>query len=105
MPGHALRRARRSVKMRLPLPDANVVRPRFTYPFNFSNSPTLTLPCGFTTEDVPIALQLVGPHFSEATLLRVGHAYEQANGVAYARTAGVNRRRTTVVQVSWPSGH
>ena len=38
----------------LPLPDANVVRPRFTYPFNFSNSPTLTLPCGFTSDDLPI---------------------------------------------------
>ncbi|MBX3000534.1 MAG: amidase [Caldilineaceae bacterium] len=62
----------------LPLPDANVVRPRFTYPFNFSNSPTLTLPCGFTSDDLPIALQLVGPHFSEATLLRVGHAFERS---------------------------
>jgi amidase len=62
----------------LPLPDANVVRPRFTYPFNFSNSPTLTLPCGFTADDLPIALQLVGPHFSEATLLRVGHAFERS---------------------------
>lgn len=62
----------------LPLPDANVVRPRFTYPFNFSNSPTLTLPCGFTSDDLPIALQLVGAHFSEATLLRAGHAFEQS---------------------------
>lgn len=62
----------------LPLPDATVVRPRFTYPFNFSNSPTLTLPCGFTPDDLPIALQLVGPHFSEETLLRVGHAFEQS---------------------------
>jgi amidase len=62
----------------LPLPDGNLVRPRFTYPFNFSNSPTLTLPCGFTSDDLPIALQLVGPHFSEETLLRVGHAFEQS---------------------------
>ncbi len=62
----------------LPLPDVNVVRPRFTYPFNFSNSPTLTLPCGFTSDNLPIALQLVGPHFSEETLLRVGHAFEQS---------------------------
>ena len=54
----------------LPVPDESVVRPRFTYPFNFSNSPTLTLPCGFTADGVPIALQLAGPHFSEATLLR-----------------------------------
>jgi amidase len=62
----------------LPLPDGNVVRARFTYPFNFSNSPTLTLPCGFTSDGLPIALQLVGPHFSEETLLRVGHAFEQS---------------------------
>ena len=62
----------------LPLPDDKVVRSRFTYPFNFSNSPTLTLPCGFTSDDLPIALQLVGPHFSEETLLRVGHAFEQS---------------------------
>jgi amidase len=62
----------------LPLPGDNYVRPRFTYPFNFSNSPTLTLPCGFTADDLPIALQLVGRHFAEETLLRVGHAFEQA---------------------------
>ena len=62
----------------LPLPDSSVVRPRFTYPFNFSNSPSLTLPCGFTPEGLPIALQLIGPHFSEEILLRVGHAVEQA---------------------------
>ena len=62
----------------LPIPDDKYVRSRFTYPFNFSNSPTLTLPCGFTSEDLPLALQLVGPHFSEEILLRVGHAFEQA---------------------------
>jgi amidase len=62
----------------LPLPDEGVVRARFTYPFNFSNSPTLTLPCGFTADNLPISLQLVGPHFSEGTLLRAGHAFEQS---------------------------
>ena len=62
----------------LPLPDDNVARPRFTYPLNFSNSPTLTLPCGFTSDDLPIALQLIGPRFSEETLLRVSHAFEQS---------------------------
>ena len=59
-------------------PGDNVVRPCFTYPFNFSNSPTLTLPCGFTADDLLIALQLVGRHFAEDTLLRVGHAFEQS---------------------------
>ena len=53
-------------------------RSHFTYPFNFSNSPTLTLTCGFTASNLPIALQLVGPHFAEEILLRVGYAYEQS---------------------------
>jgi amidase len=62
----------------LPIVTVSQLRAGFTYPFNFSNSPTLTLPCGFTADDLPIALQLVGPHFGEATLVQVGHAYEQA---------------------------
>ena len=61
----------------LPLPGDGYSRSRFTYPFNFSNSPTLTLPCGFTDDDLAIALQLVGAHFAESTLLHAGHAYEQ----------------------------
>lgn len=62
----------------LPVPDDSYIRPQFTYPFNFSNSPTLTFTCGFTADDLPLALQLVGPHFSEQTLLCVGYAYQQA---------------------------
>ena len=62
----------------LPVMAEGYERPRFTYPFNFSNSPTLTLPCAFTADNLPIALQLVGPHFAEEALLRVGYAYEQS---------------------------
>lgn len=54
------------------------VRTRYTYVFNFSRNPTLSLPCGMDSNGLPISLQLVGRHFEEATLLRVGHAYEQA---------------------------
>ncbi len=53
------------------------VRTRYTYPYNFSRNPTLSLPCGFDSEGLPISLQLVGKHFDEAGLCRVGHAYEQ----------------------------
>ncbi|MEZ4862275.1 MAG: amidase [Caldilineaceae bacterium] len=55
-----------------------LVRARYTYPFNFSRNPTLSLPCGFDSDRLPISLQLVGRHFEEALLCRVGHAYEQA---------------------------
>ncbi|MBX3027398.1 amidase [bacterium] len=51
---------------------------RFTAPFNFSGSPTLSLPCGMTADGMPHSLQLVGPHGGEALLCRLGHAYEQA---------------------------
>jgi amidase len=51
---------------------------RFTAPFNFSGSPTLSVPCGFTDSGLPYSLQLVGRHGDEALLCRLGHAYEQA---------------------------
>ena len=50
----------------------------FTKPFNFSGSPTLSVPCGFTADGLPLSVQFVGRSLSEAALCRVGHAYEQA---------------------------
>ncbi len=51
---------------------------RFAAPFNFSGSPTLSLPCGFSSDGMPLGAQLVGRHLDEALLLRVGRAYERA---------------------------
>ena len=51
---------------------------RFTAPFDYSGSPTLAVPCGFSSEDLPLSLQLGGKHLSEPLLCQVGHAYEQA---------------------------
>ena len=47
-------------------------------PFNLTGSPTLALPCGFSSSGLPLSLQLSGRSFGEGTVLRVGHAYEQA---------------------------
>ena len=47
-------------------------------PFNMAGLPTLALPCGFAASGLPISLQLAGRPFDEATVLRAGHAYEQA---------------------------
>ncbi len=55
---------------------------RFTVPFNFSGNPCLTLPCGFTDEDHPISLQLIGPPLAEAVLLHIGCALESVLGAA-----------------------
>jgi aspartyl-tRNA(Asn)/glutamyl-tRNA(Gln) amidotransferase subunit A len=51
---------------------------RCTAPFNYLGLPALAVPCGFTDNGLPTSFQLAGRPFSEATLLRVAHAYEQA---------------------------
>ena len=51
---------------------------KFTAPFDFSGSPTISLPCGFSESDLPLSVQLVGRHLDEATLCRAGHAFQQA---------------------------
>jgi aspartyl-tRNA(Asn)/glutamyl-tRNA(Gln) amidotransferase subunit A len=51
---------------------------RLTRPFNALGLPALSLPCGAASDGRPLAMQLVGRPFDEATLLRLGHAYERA---------------------------
>lgn len=53
----------------------------FTVSANIAGIPALSVPCGFVTRDakeLPVGLQLLGKHFDDATVLRVGHAYERA---------------------------
>ncbi|GAB4572774.1 MAG: Asp-tRNA(Asn)/Glu-tRNA(Gln) amidotransferase subunit GatA [Anaerolineae bacterium] len=49
----------------------------YTVTANLAGIPGLSLPCGFDGDGLPIGLQLLGPAFEEARLLRVGHAYQQ----------------------------
>jgi aspartyl-tRNA(Asn)/glutamyl-tRNA(Gln) amidotransferase subunit A len=53
---------------------------RLTRPFNGLGLPALALPCGVSADGLPFALQIVGRAFDEGTVLRIGHAYEQAAG-------------------------
>ena len=59
-------------------PEATAAILRFTAPFDFSGSPTISVPCGFTSDGMPAGLQLVARHLDEPLLCRAGHAYEQA---------------------------
>jgi aspartyl-tRNA(Asn)/glutamyl-tRNA(Gln) amidotransferase subunit A len=49
---------------------------RFTRIFNANGLPAITLPCGFSSNDLPIGLQIAGRAFSDALVLRVAHAYQ-----------------------------
>ena len=48
----------------------------FSYPFNLTQQPACTIPCGLTTGGLPIGLQFVGPMFGDALVLRAARAYE-----------------------------
>jgi aspartyl-tRNA(Asn)/glutamyl-tRNA(Gln) amidotransferase subunit A len=50
----------------------------FTYPFNLTQQPAATVPCGFTAAGLPIGLQIVGARYADALVLRAARAYEAA---------------------------
>lgn len=54
------------------------VQMHFTIPADFAGTPALTVPCGFSENTIPYAVQFLGPRLSEARLCKIGYAYEQA---------------------------
>ena len=48
----------------------------FTYPFNLTQQPAMSVPCGFTASGLPIGLQIVGPKYAESLVLRCARAFE-----------------------------
>jgi aspartyl-tRNA(Asn)/glutamyl-tRNA(Gln) amidotransferase subunit A len=73
-------------------PQADAVLPRitrFTRPVNYLGLPALSIPSGFTSNGLPIGMQLIGRSFDEATLLRIGAAFQRATDFhARVPTAG-----------------
>jgi len=53
-------------------------RPSLTMPFNVTGSPAMSVCCGYTEAGLPLAFQLAGKPFDEATVLKVADAYERA---------------------------
>ncbi len=50
----------------------------FTYPFNMTQQPAASLPCGFTAAGLPVGLQVVGPKHADARVLTACRAFEVA---------------------------
>jgi aspartyl-tRNA(Asn)/glutamyl-tRNA(Gln) amidotransferase subunit A len=54
----------------------------FTYPFNLTQQPAASIPCGFTKAGLPVGLQIVGPKYADALVLRAARAFETARPIA-----------------------
>jgi aspartyl-tRNA(Asn)/glutamyl-tRNA(Gln) amidotransferase subunit A len=62
-------------------PDAEAViqrLTRFTRPINYLGLPSLSIPSGFTRRGLPVGMQLIGRSFDEATLLKIGAAFQRS---------------------------
>ncbi len=51
---------------------------RFTVPFDYNGAPTLSVPCGMKSDELPLSIQFVGKHFEEHVLCQIGNAYQSA---------------------------
>ena len=49
----------------------------FSFPFNLTGHPAATIPCGWSSEDLPIGMQIVGRRFDELSVLQVSKAFEE----------------------------
>jgi Asp-tRNA(Asn)/Glu-tRNA(Gln) amidotransferase A subunit family amidase len=56
--------------------------PRFNAPWSYAGTPTVSLPSALTNAGLPVALQLVGPHWNEVKLLNVAAWCERRLGFA-----------------------
>ncbi|TWT12641.1 amidase [Reyranella sp. CPCC 100927] len=57
----------------------------FTFPFNLTHQPAISVPCGFTQAGLPVGLQIVGPRFGERTILRAALSLEASLGLQTSR--------------------
>ena len=57
----------------------------FSYPFNLTQQPASTIPCGLTRDGLPMGLQFVGPMFGDAMVLRASKAYENTRKIIFPK--------------------
>lgn len=53
----------------------------FSYPFNLTQQPAASIPCGFTSAGLPVGLQIIGPRHRDDLVLRASHAFEQLRAI------------------------
>jgi aspartyl-tRNA(Asn)/glutamyl-tRNA(Gln) amidotransferase subunit A len=62
-------------------PEAMLGWTPFSYPFNLTQQPACSIPCGLTCDGLPIGLQIVGPMFADGLVLRAARAYEKIHPI------------------------
>jgi aspartyl-tRNA(Asn)/glutamyl-tRNA(Gln) amidotransferase subunit A len=58
---------------------------QFSYPFNLTQQPAISVPCGFTSSHLPIGLPIVGARYAVALVLRAAHGYLGAHSFGTLR--------------------
>jgi aspartyl-tRNA(Asn)/glutamyl-tRNA(Gln) amidotransferase subunit A len=53
----------------------------FSYPFNLTQQPAASIPCGLTKKGLPVGLQIVGPRYADALVLRAARAFESVHPI------------------------
>ena len=79
-------------------PNEQNLRPSFTNPFNLTGLPAISLPCGFTKDNLPVGLQIVAQPFEEGTAFRVAYAYERATEWHKRRAEALEKS----AEIEWP---
>jgi aspartyl-tRNA(Asn)/glutamyl-tRNA(Gln) amidotransferase subunit A len=67
--------------VRTVLPPFTYLSP-FAYPFNLTQQPAASIPCGFNSAGLPVGLQVVAAKYRDATVLRAARAFERARPFA-----------------------
>jgi aspartyl-tRNA(Asn)/glutamyl-tRNA(Gln) amidotransferase subunit A len=65
----------------------------FTFPFNITGQPAITIPCGFTAAGLPVGLQIVGGWHADSLVLRAAASFEEARPWAHLRPEVKERTR------------
>ena len=58
----------------------------FSFPFNLTQQPACSIPCGLTPSGLPVGLHIVGPRYADALVLRAARAFETARPIGLPDT-------------------
>jgi aspartyl-tRNA(Asn)/glutamyl-tRNA(Gln) amidotransferase subunit A len=58
----------------------------FSFPFNLTQQPAASIPCGLTPSGLPVGLHIVGPRYADALVLRAARAFETARPIGLPDT-------------------